>query len=523
VTNSDVAAQDSRVLVLAPTSKDAALAESLLSSTGIPVQLCENFDALMLHLAAGAAAILISEEAVSSARNPVLCDLLTKQPPWSDLPVLVLTRPGADSADLGEAVRTLGNVTLLERPVRVATLLSAVKTALRARERQYQIRGHLAERTRAEQALRIADQRKDDFLATLGHELRNPLAPLVTALQLLKQTGPRDAATDRVSAVMERQVNHLVRLVDDLLELSRITRGLIEVRREPLDLVLVVRAAIDMSQPAIDASGHDLTVDVPHEPITIAGDGIRLTQVFANLLTNAAKYTNRGGHIWLTVKRERAFAVVSVRDNGIGIAPEQLESVFEMFTQIDRSNRRTQGGLGVGLTLVRSLVTLHSGRVEARSDGAGKGSEFVVHLPILTEGRVRTDQRESEAPFPGRRVLVVDDNRDAAETLGALLAELGATVEVACSGGKAFETLESFNPDTVLLDLGMPDMDGYEVSRRIRQAPEYRGLLVIALTGWGQEEDRRRSREAGFDHHLVKPPDIDALRQLFLSDRAAGG
>ncbi|HEY6357338.1 MAG TPA: ATP-binding protein, partial [Vicinamibacterales bacterium] len=248
-----------------------------------------------------------------------------------------------------------------------------------------------------------------------------------------------------------------------------------------------------------------------------------LTQVFANLLTNAAKYTNRGGHIWLTVKSENGFAVVSVRDDGIGIAPGKLDAVFDMFTQIDRSSRRTQGGLGVGLTLVRSLVHLHGGRVEARSEGPGKGAEFIVHLPIVPEGRVTTDRKEPKTRLPARRVLVVDDNRDAADTLSELLSELGATAEVACSGSQALERLKSFNPDTVLLDLGMPDMDGYEVSRRIRETPEYRGLLVIALTGWGQEEDRRRSCEAGFDHHLVKPPDIDELRELLLSDRASVG
>jgi signal transduction histidine kinase/CheY-like chemotaxis protein len=431
--------------------------------------------------------------------------------------VLVLTRPGADSDESDEAVRTLGNVTLLERPVRLATLVSAVRTALRARDRQYQIREHLVERTRAEEFLRLADQRKDEFLATLGHELRNPLAPLLTALQLLKAAGIQDPVVSRVSAVMDRQISHLVRLVNDLLEVSRITRGLIEVQREPLDLAFVVHSAIDTSRPALDAAGHELTVDLPSEPGTVYGDAVRLTQVFANLLTNAAKYTNAGGHIWIRVQKEGDRATVSVRDNGIGIAADQLASVFDMFTQVDRSNRRAQGGLGIGLTLVRSLVAMHGGRVEARSGGLGHGSEFVVELPVVAASALRSDTEKIPPTFPRRRILIVDDNRDAANTLGELLRALGATVAVVHSGRAALDTLESFDPDAVLLDIGMPELDGYEVARRIRSTAAYSDLLLIALTGWGQEHDQRRSLAAGFDHHVVKPPDLDKLRDLLSS------
>ena len=514
----DTAARDGRVLVLAPTRTDASNTEALLSKAGIPIEICATFDALVHALELGAAAILIAEEALSPANTPVLGGILSAQASWSDLPILVLARRGADSARLGQAVRTLGNVTLLERPVRVATLLSAVRTAIRARERQYQTRGHLEDRSRAEESLRIADQRKDEFLATLGHELRNPLAPLQTGLQLLKLAGLEDAVSLRVTAVMERQISHLIRLVDDLLEVSRITRGTIDVQREPLDLAFIVRSAIDNSRPVVEAARHELTVDVPAEPITISGDAVRLTQVFANLLTNAAKYTNSGGHIWLTVRRAGDRAIVSVRDNGIGMPPAQIASVFDMFTQIDRSNRRTQGGLGIGLTLVRSLVTMHGGRVEARSAGLGAGSEFVVELPLLVGRRAKVDSKEPPRKFPPRRILVVDDNCDAAETLGDLLAALGATVAIAQSGRAALDLLGSFNPDAVLLDIGMPDMDGYEVSRRIRATAQHGDVLLIALTGWGQEHDTRRSRAAGFDHHLVKPPDIAKLHDLLTSD-----
>jgi len=523
VSDSDADARDSRVLVLAPTSKDASLTQSLLSSAGVRIEIVPTFDALIRELRGGAAAILVPEEAVSPTHNATLHDVLAEQPPWSDLPVLVLTRQGADSVELREAVGTLWNVTLLERPLRVATLLSAVRTAMRARDRQYQIRGHLIERARAEESLRLADQRKDEFLATLGHELRNPLAPLLTGLQLLKLAGLKDPVAAKVTPVMERQVSHLIRLVDDLLEVSRITRGVIDVQSEPLDLASIVRSAIDTSRPSLEAAQHELTVDAPTEPIAITGDAVRLIQVFANLLTNAAKYTNTGGHIWLVVRREGERAIISVRDNGIGIPPAQLASVFDMFTQVDRSSRRIQGGLGIGLTLVRSLVKIHGGHVEARSAGPGAGSEFIVDLPILIGRQVKADSTETLGRLPPRRILVVDDNSDAGETLGALLAGLGATVSVAHSGPAALEILETFNPDTVLLDIGMPEMDGYEVARRIRATPDHSDVMLIALTGWGQEHDYRRSRSAGFNHHLVKPPNINRLHDLLTANWSESG
>jgi signal transduction histidine kinase len=446
--------------------------------------------------------------------NAMLHHLLQAQAPWSDLPVIVLTRPGANSAETAEAVRMLGNVTLLERPVRVATLVSAVRSALRARERQYQLREHLAERAAAEASLRLADQRKDEFLATLGHELRNPLAPLQTAVQLLKAARATDPVVARVRPVMERQISHLVRLVNDLLEVSRITRGLIEVRREPLDLVFVVHSALDTSRPFVDQAGHQLTIDLPEEPITVYGDAVRLTQVFSNLLNNAAKYTNDGGHILVRVWKDGDRALVSVRDNGLGIATDQLASVFEMFTQVDRSNRLAQGGLGIGLTLVRSLVTMHGGTVEARSEGVGTGSEFIVSLPVLAGAARALPEASVAASFPARRILIVDDNRDAADTLGELLRALGATVSVAHSGRAALDAMESFRPDAVVLDIGMPEMDGYEVARRIRSMASHRDVQLIAFTGWGQESDHRRTQAAGFDHHVVKPPDVERLREL---------
>jgi signal transduction histidine kinase/CheY-like chemotaxis protein len=507
------------VLFLAATSRDAATTEAMLSPLGIHLTICRTFEKLLEEIRTGCGAVLLPEEAVSSSHNAALRSALAVQPPWSDLPILLLTRPGADSAESGEAVRSFGNVMLLERPLRLATLVTSVRTALRARDRQYQLRDILLERMRAEEALRLADRRKDEFLATLSHELRNPLAPLLTALHLLKAAGGDKPAIARTSIVMERQINHLARLVNDLLEVSRITRGLIQVEREPVDLAYVIHSAVDTSRPLIDAAGHTLHVDVPADPVTVHGDAIRLTQVVANLLTNAAKYTNAGGQIWVRVRRESKTAIVSVRDNGIGIAPDQLASVFEMFTQVDRSSRLAQGGLGIGLTLVRSLVQLHGGQVRAHSRGAGTGSEFIVELPCVAAPAPTAGHAEDLKAFPSRRILVVDDNRDSADSLGALLGRLGANVSVVYTGRAALEALDTFDPDVAILDIGMPEMDGYDVARRIRSRADRARVLLIALTGWGQEHDKQRARMAGFDHHVVKPPDIDALRGLVMGHR----
>jgi signal transduction histidine kinase len=507
--------RDLRLLLLAPTSRDGGITTDLLTGAGIDTQVFSSLQDLTATLSDGAAAVMVAEEHLSGAMKAPLAAWLSRQPPWSDLPILILTRPGADSPESAEAWRTLGNVTLLERPTRVTTLLSAVQTAIRARARQYQIRGHLAERQRNEQQLRTADRRKDEFLATLGHELRNPLAPILNSLEILKLSGAfEDARTAPACAVMERQVHHLNRLVDDLLEVSRITRGIIEVKKEALDLTAIVKAAIETSRPVLDNLRHEIRVDFEREQICIGGDPVRLTQVFANLLNNAAKYTNHGGVIAISTRREGDDAVVSVKDNGIGIAPNLLAQVFDMFMQVDRSTRRSQGGLGIGLTLVKSLVQMHRGSVEARSDGPGLGSEFIVRLPLLVEPALAAETSRRIQPLPAKRILIVDDSRDGGESLAMLLRVLGAEIALAHSGRTALDCVNSFRPDVVLLDIGMPGMDGYEVARRIRSNPLNRHIQLIALTGWGQDEDRQRSTAAGFNHHLVKPADIEQLRQL---------
>jgi PAS domain S-box-containing protein len=369
----------------------------------------------------------------------------------------------------------------------------------------------------SQEALRDADRRKDEFLATLAHELRNPLAPIRNSIHILRLSEDSSPAAERIYETMERQITHMVRLVDDLLEVSRITRGKIELRKERVEFAAVVRSAVETSKPLIEESRHRLTLSIPPEPLTLDADSVRLAQVFANLLNNAAKYTDPGGEIWLTARREDNNVAVSVRDSGVGIPAEMLPRIFDMFTQVDRSAPRAQGGLGIGLTLVRMLVQMHGGSVAAASEGVGKGSEFVVRLPlaVASDSRPRPEQPLSKM-LSACRILVVDDNRPAADTLGMLLKLIGAEVHVVYDGPTALRVLENYQPTTVLLDLGMPGMNGYEVAHRIRHHPKLQDVTLIALSGWGQEEDLQRSRSAGFDHHLTKPVGIKDLQLVLV-------
>jgi PAS domain S-box-containing protein len=387
-----------------------------------------------------------------------------------------------------------------------------------------EFRGHIGsvfditERKQIEEALHEADRRKDEFLATLSHELRNPLAPLRNSVQLLRMAGGDDASQTPVLEMMERQVGHLVRLVDDLLEMSRISRGVFELRRERVELAHVVRNAIETSGPLIEAANHELSVSLPEEPLCLDGDPVRLAQILANLLNNAAKYTEPGGKISVRARRHDGIVAVSVRDNGVGLTRDALPRLFDMFSRVDHASGRSQGGLGIGLALARRLTEMHGGTIDASSEGLGLGSEFVVRLPLahsLDSGRAGS--AEAAPAIPAKRVLVVDDNRDAGDSLSMILELLGADVRIARSGPEALEAFESYHPAVVVLDIGMPGMNGYEVAHRMRTAFPERRTALVALTGWGQEDDRRRARAAGFDHHLVKPADIGTLRALLAS------
>jgi signal transduction histidine kinase len=380
----------------------------------------------------------------------------------------------------------------------------------------------ITERKEAEDRLRESDRRKDEFLATLAHELRNPLAPIRNALQLLRLDGGNPVTLERARTMMERQLHHMVHLIDDLMDVSRITRNKLVLRKERVELAAVVRSAVEAARPAIEAAGHELRVALPAQPIYLNADLTRLAQVFANLLNNAAKYMEPGGRIQLRGELDDGEVVVRVRDSGVGIPSDMLPKIFEIFTQVERSLERAQGGLGIGLSLARGLVEMHGGTIEAHSAGTGRGSEFLVRLPII-DAAEEFDEPDLASAGPRsdasgceqkRRILVVDDNRDSAASLSKMLELMGNDVRTAHDGVQAVEVAQMFQPNVVLLDIGLPKLNGYDAARRIRKLPGGPSMFLIALTGWGQDEDKRRSAEAGFNLHLVKPMDPDALENL---------
>ena len=767
---------EERVLVLAPTAADAALSQSLLADAGMACHVCADLCGLCRAYGEGAGAILLTEEVLGASDSHCLLDMLHEQPAWSDVPILLLTSQGADSPVAVEAMEQLGNVTLLERPVRLNTLVSTLRMALRARRRQYELRNQveavrssegrlrvtltsigdavittdirgrvtslnpvaesltgwpqaeaqgqpleavlriieeqsrqpvenpatkalregqtvplgnhtlliakngterpiddsaapirdeqgtvsgvvlvfrdITERRRsekqdadrlaaarflasivesaddaiitksldgtiqtwnaaaqrllgytAEQAvgrnitliipddrldeereiltrlragqkiehfetvrrrsdgqpihisltispikdeagqvvgaskvarditdrkqaeeriyglmteLKDADRHKDEFLAMLAHELRGPLASLRNMLEFMKRADDNGNLLQQARDTMERQLRQMERLVDDLLDMSRISRNKLELRLERVELASVVHQSVETCRPLADCANQQVTVTLPPEPIHLHADPVRLAQVFNNLLTNSCKYTEPGGKIWLTAERHGSDVVVKVKDTGIGIPTDKLASVFEMFSQVQSALKRSQGGLGIGLTLVKRLVEMHGGTVGVTSEGSGKGCEFTVRLPLLVESP-QDQKRPDSARRPqaaGLRILVVDDNRDSAASLAMLLKISGNETATAHDGIEAVAAAESFRPDVALLDIGLPKLNGHEAARRIREQPWGKSMVLVALTGWGTEEDRRQSKAAGFDHHMVKPVDFTDLMKL---------
>ncbi len=422
---------------------------------------------------------------------------------------------------LANANRQLSEANLTLQAEKTRELESLNRTLQRANAElestNRSLQKEVAERARAERALQEADRNKDEFLAMLAHELRNPLAPIHNALQLMRMQ-PSATQSQWAQEVIQRQLAYLTRLVDDLLDVSRITRGKITLTRGPLEVATLVTRAVETVAPLMHEREHELMLQIPPEPLRVDGDPTRLTQALGNVLGNAAKYTDRGGRIELICARQGTDVEIRVRDNGIGIPAELLPRIFDLFTQLDRRSDQSLSGLGIGLALVRRLVEMHGGSITARSDGAGSGSEFVIHLPLLAEGAVATEDhskvRARDTPAVPRRILLADDNADALESLATVLRLRGHEVFSAPNGAVALATAVRQMPEVALLDIGMPLLDGYEVARRIRAQEWGKGVTLVALTGWGQESDRRRSQEAGFDTHLVKPLDLDKLTAL---------
>ncbi|APR34349.1 response regulator [Paraburkholderia sp. SOS3] len=442
-----------------------------------------------------------------------VCSRIKRDPQTRSTLVLQTSAAAVQSLD---KVRALdgGADSYLTEPIEPAELVANVRALLRLH--------------RAEEALRDADRRKDQFLATLAHELRNPLAPIRNAVELMDpKYHAAEAVVRDARMIARRQVEHLSRLVDDLLDVSRITHGKIALRMETVDIASAVATAVETNQPAIERKHHTLSVKMPELPCVIRGDSIRVAQVIANLLSNAAKYTPDGGTIELEVQVVEGSIAIRVADNGIGIPPAELGEVFNLFMQSADSLARSEGGLGIGLSLARTLTELHGGTIEARSEGLGKGCEFVVLLPLAMspEYAAAAATRQAAAtqtPPSKRRVMIVDDSVDGAESMSVLLEMLGHEVRVVYDGASALSAAPEFKPEVVILDIGLPDLDGYQVARALRLQPETAGALLIALTGYGQESDRQRTRAAGFDHHLVKPASLEDVERVIATDSGNG-
>jgi signal transduction histidine kinase len=458
----------------------------------------------------------------------VLVELFTKRRELQEL-----------NRNLAQANKSLAeaNTTLqAEKTRELETLNRVLQRANRELEAANRLlQTEVAERARIELALKEADRHKDEFLAMLAHELRNPLAPIHNAVQLMHRQSFTDPRLAWSRDVIGRQLAHLTRLVDDLLDVSRITRGKINLNKEVIELETLMTRTVETVQPLIDERGHTLTVDVPKGMLAVLGDPTRLVQAIGNVLSNAAKYTERGGRITLAAAESDAELVIRVRDNGIGIPADLLPMIFNLFTQLDRTSGAAQSGLGIGLALVQRLVEMHGGSVTAHSDGLGHGSEFVIRLPLFIREKIESGQpiqqlsaleqsmtNADHATRTQRRILVADDNNDALESLATLLQLSGHEVYTAANGAMALESAEQHRPEVALLDIGMPKLDGYEVARRIRAQPWGQRITLVALTGWGQDSDRKRSQEAGFDSHLVKPLDLDKLTELLAALPLAG-
>jgi len=494
---------EQRIVIFAPVGKDARLIVQVLAPVHLACHISAGLGDVVKELQLGATALFVVEEAFNDEFLLELTGFLADQPTWSDLPVLVLSKEGLDSPGVQRIFERVGNVTLLERPVRRATLVSAALSARRARLRQYE--------------MREVDRRKDEFLAILGHELRNPLAPIRTAMDVLNTIPDSDPKVRSISQVVERQVRHLTRLVDDLLDVARITNDKVALKCERVSVATVLQHAVEICRQQIDAGGHTLDLHQPAASVLLFGDRARLVQSLANVLSNAVKFSPPRSTIHLHAEADGEDIVFVVRDHGAGLEPEACSRIFDLFVQGQAGRSHTLGGLGIGLSLTQRFTRMHGGSVTVSSEGSGQGCEFVLRMPIVVPER-----RSKERPAAGasrhhaedaQRIMVVDDNEDGADMLQVMLEMEGYTVAKAHDGQSAIALAERFRPHAVLMDIGLPDMQGYEAAQRIHEREGCEDIVFIAMTGWGHDEARRHASDAGMQHYLVKPVDLNVLRK----------
>jgi signal transduction histidine kinase len=495
-----------RLLILAPVGRDAELMCTHLRKAAIDCETFKDMAAIRAAMREGAGALLFTEEALANEGLTVLAAALDEQPAWSQIPVIILSAVLASESKLrsmhGLERRT--NVTLIDRPVRIQSLVSAARAALSARQRQYDARDLLLE---------VEDRvhERDRFLAILGHELRNPLGAILLASQMTDEDGKLDGEHAKL---IERQSRHLTRIVNDLLDLSRVMSGKIVIKPQILDLRSVARQSLETIEASAQVHGVSIELKLPNEPVPVDVDPVRADQIVTNVLTNAIKYTPEGGHVVLTLECEDDRARIRVKDDGVGIAPDRIGTIFELFAQAENAIGRSQGGMGIGLALVRNLVELHGGSVTASSDGIGKGTEFVIELPCATDRPV-----DAPAPPPDpaalrpRKIVIVEDNVDVRDLLRLKLRRLGHTVEAVGDGVAGIAAIVEGHPHMALIDIGLPRLDGYQVASEVRTKLG-RDVVLIAVSGFGQPEDKRKALEAGFDDHITKPADVQDIENL---------
>jgi signal transduction histidine kinase/ActR/RegA family two-component response regulator len=514
---------DYRVLLLPLTRRDGEVTREVLQHAGISCAICPEPSDFEREVRAGAGAVILSDTLAEEADSTRVLQALGQQWTWSDIPTILLSRTDRRSKASTQMTAALTNVTILDRPTSPRTLVSAVRAALRGRRRQYELRDQLQALREADEAMRAADRLKDEFLAMLGHELRNPLAPICTAVEVLLRQLPDDSPALAAIKIVERQTNHLTRLVDDLLDVSRITQGRIRLHRLPVPVDSVVTQAVESIAPLLREKGHRVAVEQAPSPLWVDGDSARLVQCLTNLLHNAAKYTDPGGNIRVEIRAGADTVVIVVTDDGIGISPELLPRIFDLFVQSDRALDRSEGGLGIGLSVVHRLIEMHGGSVTVASTRIGGGSSFEVRLPRIAPPPVTAPQACRCPPATAKKMLVVDDNVDAASSLAEVLVLDGHVAEAVFTARGALHQAAASAPDIVLLDIGLPEMDGYQVARALRALSS--SVRLVALTGYGQAEDVQRALAAGFDAHLVKPVDFATLRRIIaeIPDTVGGG